>query len=104
MKIETGSPWLAMNRSVDGLKRTGKGMAVAASEIVDSTKEILNGRVEAPQDHVKLSGTVDLEEAMLDLKLNQRGYTANLRAVKVSDEDIESMLDMVTPHGSRSRE
>jgi len=93
-----------MNRSVDGLKRTGKGMAVAASDIVESTKEILNGRVEAPQDYVKLSGTVDLEEAMLDLKLNQHGYTANLRAVKVSDEAIESMLDMGTPHGSRSRE
>jgi flagellar hook-associated protein FlgK len=104
MKIETGSPWLAMNRSVDGLKRTGKGMAVAASEIVNSTKEILNGRVEAPQDRVQLSGSVDLEEAMMDLKFNQHGYTANLRAVKVSDEVIESMLNMATPHGSRSRE
>jgi len=93
-----------MNRSVAGLKRTGKGMAVAASDVVDSTKEILNGRVEAPRDSVKLSGSVDLEDAMLDLKLNQRGYTANLRAVKVSDEAIESMLDMVTPHGSRSRD
>jgi len=104
MKIETGSPWLAMNRSADGLKRTGRGMAVAASDIVDSTKEILNGRVEAPQDHVKLSGSVDLEEAMMDLKFNQHGYTANLRAVRVSDEAIQSMLDMVLPHGPRSRE
>ena len=104
MKIETGSPWLAMNRSVDGLKRTGKGMAVAASEVVDSTKEILNGRMRAPQDHVTLSGSVDLEEAMMDLKLNKHGYTANLRAVKVSDEAIEAMLDMLTPHGSRSRD
>ncbi len=104
MNIETGSTWLAMSRSVGGLKRTGKGMAVAAGEVVDSTKEILNGRIEFPQDRVQLSSSEDLEEVMMDLKFNQHGYSANLKAVSVSDEAIESMLDMVLPHGSRSRE
>jgi len=103
MKIETGSPWLAMDRSVGGLKRTGTGIAKAASDVVDSTMDILNGRLEMPQDHVQLSGPVDLDEALMDLKFNQHGYTANLRAVKVSDEAIASLLDMVSPHDLGSR-
>ena len=104
MKIETGSPGLAMSRSLGGLKQAGAGMAKAASDIVDSTMEVLNGRLEMPQDRVKLSGPVDLDEAMMDLKLSQHGYSANLRAVKASDEAFESMLDMVLPHGGSARD
>lgn len=104
MKIETGSPGLAMSRSLGGLKQTAAGVAKAASDIVDSTMEVLNDRLEMPQDHVKLSSPVDLDEAMMDLKLSQHGYSANLRAVKASDEAFESMLDMVLPHGGSTRD
>lgn len=92
-----------MNRSVEGLKRTGTGMAKAAADVAESTVEILNRDFVDPQDRVTLSSPVDLDDAMMDLKLNTHGYTANLRAVKVSDEAIESMLDMISPRDSERK-
>ena len=103
MKIEAGSPWLAMNRSVQGLKRSSTGLSQAASDVVDSTMEILNRGTDLPRDRVSLTGSKSMDEALVDLKLYEHGYSANLRTAQVSDEAIESMLDMILPHREDGR-
>ena len=107
MKITQGSAWLGMNRSLEGIKRSGAGMARAADEVRVASQAVLNGEAGLPTDRVDIRGPADIEDGMVDLKRHKHGYGANLRAAKVSDEALDSLLDMVLPHkkgGPRSRQ
>ena len=98
MKITNGNTWLALSRSLDGMKRNAQGLAKAADDVRVSTQNTLNGVDGLPTDRVEMRGAVDLEDGLLDLKFHKHGYTANLKAAKVTDEVFQSMVDMVLPH------
>ena len=98
MKITQGSAWLGMNRALDGVKQSGKGMARAADDVRVASQAVLNRSTGLPTDRVDIRGPVAMEDAMVDMKRSSYGYSANLRTAKVSDEALASLLDMVLPH------
>lgn len=98
MKITPGSAWLGLNRALDGVKQSGKGMARAADEVRVASQATLNGEAGLPVDRVDIRGPASLEDGMTDMMRYKHGYSANLRTAKVSDEALESLLDMVLPH------
>ena len=98
MKITPGSAWLGMNRALDGVKQSGKGMARAADEVRVASQATLNGEAGLPVDRVDIRGPASLEDGMTDMMRHKHGYSANLRTAKVSDEALASLLDMVLPH------
>ena len=97
MNIGASSAFLGMNRSLEGMKRNSEGIARAGEAIAVVTASVLSAETPLPVDRVDVRGGTDLEEAVIDMKRSQHGYTANLRAAKASDEAFESMLDMVLP-------
>jgi len=103
LKITNGHSWSGLNRSLDGMKRNARGMAQAADDVRVSTQATLNGLDGLPTDRVQMRGPVDLEDGLIDLKLNKHGYTANLKAAKATDDVFQAMIDMVLPHGSGDR-
>ena len=103
MKISGGSAWLGMSRSVEGLRHNSDGMAQAAAEVRSASMDVLNGDRVMPVDRVELRGPSSMEEGLIEMKMSKHGYSANLRAVRASDEAFESLLDMVLP-SSRDRD
>jgi hypothetical protein len=102
MKIASGSAWTAMNRSAEGMKVNGNGMAKAAGDIASTTARVLNGASVLPVDVIDVRGEPDLQDSMMDMKLHSYGHVANGRVLKVADDAFESLLDVMHPkRGSR---
>ena len=102
MKIAPGSAWTAMRRSAEGMKVNGAGMATAADEVVSSTMRVLNGAPAMPEDVVDVRGEPDLQDSMMDMKLHSYGHMANGRALKASDDALESLIDVLLPRRSET--
>ena len=98
MKITQGSAWLGLNRALDGVKESSRGMARAADDVRVASQAVLNGDTRLPTDRVDIRGPAAMEDAMIDMKRSKHGYSANLRTAKISDEALGSLLDMVLPH------
>jgi len=98
MNISDSSAWLGMNHTLSGLKRNSRGMSEAADAIRVDSQAVLNNERSLPVDRVSVRQAPEMEDAMVDMKLNQHGYSANLKATKISDEALGSLMDMVLPH------
>jgi len=86
-----------MNRSAEGMKVNGVGMATAASEVASTSARVLNRAPVMPVDVVDVRGQPDLQDSMMDMKLHSYGHMANGRVLKASDDAFESLLDVMLP-------
>jgi hypothetical protein len=100
MKISGGAPNLGLSQALDGLKRNSGAISESAADIRTATVGRLNDGSVLPTDTVAVRGPRDLDDAIIDMKLAQRGYGANLRAAKSSNETFDAMLNMVLPHSA----
>jgi len=86
-----------MKRSAEGMKRSGTGMAAAATDIVSTTGRVLS------DDPVDSAAVVDgrmppdLQDSVLDMKRHSYGHLANGRIMKRADMAFESLLDALHP-------
>ena len=101
MKVNSDSSWAGLHRSVEGISRQASGMQNAAENIVGVTVGVLNGPTSSmPVDRVSVrENAVGLDDSFIDMKESHYGYLGNLKAVKVSDEAFEQLLDLAVPMG-----
>ena len=97
MKVESTSVWSAMKRSTEGMKVSGVGMATAATDIVSTTKTVLNDSPLGSPAVIDARVPPDLQDSMMELKRHSYGHLANGRAMKCADMALESLFDVLHP-------
>ena len=98
MKVNPAGVWDSFARGREGLERSSRVLNDAAQDVVSSTVTVLNGRdsTTSPAVHV------DMERSLLRAKTAEHAYAANARTVRVSDETIDAVLDLVTRREGRA--
>ena len=92
MKVQPAGLGSGLVRGREGLSRASAAMNSAAVDIASATVEVLNrGRSAAAQPAVR----VDLDRSMVSLTRAEHAYAANARVVRVSDEAIDSFIDLM---------
>ena len=98
MKVQPAGMGSAMVRGREGLSRAGVAMNTAAVDIASATAEVLSrGASPTAEPAVR----VDLERSMVSLTRAEHAYAASARVVRVSDEAIDSFIDLFARGGRR---
>ena len=98
MKVNAAGVWDSFARGREGLERSSRVLNEAAQDVASSTATVLNGRdsKSSPAVHV------DMERSLLRAKTAEHAYAANARTVRVSDETIDAVLDLVARRDGRA--
>ena len=98
MKVNATGVWDSFARGRDGLERSSRVLNEAAQDVASSTATVLNGRdsKSSPAVHV------DMDRSLLRAKTAEHAYAANARTVRVSDETIDAVLDLVARRDGRA--
>ena len=98
MKVQATGVWDGVARGREGLERSGRALNEAAREVASSTATVLNG----PDSKTSPAVHVDMERSLLRAKTAEHAYAANARSVRVSNEAIDAVLDLVARRDSRA--
>ena len=86
-----------MRRSAEGMKVSSTGMASAATDVVKTTKTVLNDNPVGSAAVIDARVPPDLQDSMMDVKRHSYGHLANGRALKRADMALESLFDVLHP-------
>ena len=106
MRMRTTSMISALNSALGGLARSTAGVNVAAHNIanlntdgfraqrLDSAGNV-RPRNEAPPPEVADRSDVDLAEELIDMKVHEHGFKANINVLKAADRMNGELLDLL---------
>ena len=86
-----------MRRSAEGMRVSSTGMASAASDVVQTTKRVLNDSPVGSVAVIDARVPPDLHDSVMDVKRHSYGHLANGRAIKRADMALESLFDVLHP-------
>ncbi len=86
-----------MRRSAEGMRVSSTGMASAASDVVQTTKRVLNDSPVGSAAVIDARVPPDLHDSVMDVKRHSYGHLANGRAIKRADMALESLFDVLHP-------
>ena len=92
MKISAAEGWLGMMNGLAGVRRSSKAIDDAAHDVVSASVDALNG---TPVNRRTGEGHRSLDESILSIKRAEHAYGANVKVVRMSDEALESLIDLV---------
>ena len=86
-----------MRRSAEGMRVSSTGMASAASDVVQTTKRVLNDSPVGSAAVIDARVPPGLHDSVMDVKRHSYGHLANGRAIKRADMALESLFDVLHP-------
>ena len=92
MKIGAADGWLGLMNGRAGIRRSTEALDGAVQDVFSASVDALNG---TPLDGRAVEARASLDEAILDTKRAEHAYGANVRVVRMSDEALESLIDLV---------
>lgn len=92
MKVSAADGWLGMMNGLAGVRRSSAALDEAAHDVVSASVDALNG---APLNTRPVEVRPSLDDAMLNAKRAEHAYGANVQVVRMSDEALESLIELV---------
>jgi hypothetical protein len=92
VKIGAADGWLGLMNGRAGIRRSTDALDGAVQDVVSASVDALN---KTAMEGRSVEPRPSLDEAILDTKRAEHAYGANVRVVRMSDEALESLIDLV---------
>ena len=86
---------VSLQSSQAGMQSSMRLHETAATRIANSTSSVGSSKLSEPASLESGTNTDDITTAVGDLIISEKGYTANAKVIKVQDQMMGALLDIV---------